>query len=183
MAETSRDKDNNVSLIQSDISVINFDAVAREWKKDRECTNDPASNDVLFEDKEKDCLVFIEFKNGKIESKERRNLHKKLYESLIVLADILEKPMGYIRNHVEYILVYNLGKNPNDGNSGVSESAGINSIGQTVAGYGGKEVILFKLDQFQTKKFVKDVHTYTAAEFQTKFLDRVCTRSAEECEN
>ena len=51
-----------------------------------------------------DVIVFIEFKNGKVNN---RNVKDKIRDSLLIFNDITEKNLTYTRNKAELIVVYN----------------------------------------------------------------------------
>jgi hypothetical protein len=52
-------------------------------------------------------LYFIEFKNGKIDDKIAHGLGRKIFDSLLILTDIIGKGISFTREDLNYILVYN----------------------------------------------------------------------------
>lgn len=61
-SEDFSNKDNPEYMTDCEYSVINFDEVTREYKRNNKINMDPKSNDALYIDYEN--LYFIEFKNG-----------------------------------------------------------------------------------------------------------------------
>ena len=51
--------------------------------------------------------VIFEFKNGKINDKQKYNVYQKIYESLLIFCDITGESISFCRDHAEFILVYN----------------------------------------------------------------------------
>ena len=113
LKETSYDKEHTVYMTESNLKVCNFDDV-KDWYVENKVplsNPNPKSNDALFFE-EKECF-FIEFKNGKIDSRVNFELNKKIYDSLFILFDLeyLDKneekvnSISYTREHMNYILV------------------------------------------------------------------------------
>lgn len=159
LRKTSKDKnhkDNIDFMTQSRLSVINFDAVAREYAKIHHLKVLPTSNDAVFIDCDK--IIFIEFKNGIMSKEERIKLKEKIYDSVLMLLDILDQKINYSREHIQYILVYNSEKNSRV------------SIGKAIAKMAGKHFVELGLDKF--KGFcAQDVYTYTKEEFEQEFVN------------
>ena len=159
LRKTSKDKnhkDNIDFMTNSKLSVVNFDAVAREYARKHNLKFLPTSNDAVFIDR--DNIIFIEFKNGIISKEERVKIKEKIYDSVLMLLDILDEKIIYGRNNIKYILVYN-----NEKNSRVA-------IGKSIAKMAGNHFVELGLDKF--KGFcLKDVYTYTKEEFEQEFVN------------
>lgn len=184
MKAASYDDDNKEYLTDScpgdidyaSIRVINFDKVRGEYwsllkQADKnsgspQITNEtPLSNDALFLTAQ-DILVFVEFKNGKLGFISKRtnkfiddwdakfDLHAKVYDSVAILTDIIEKTVSYTREYVEYVLVYNEEKN---------------SYKEKISSYFEDKATVPKV-RFGLERFkgylLKDVHTYTPSQFE-----------------
>ena len=85
-------------------------------------------------------------------------IKEKIYDSVTILLEIIEKDFKFLRKNFSYILVYNEEKNNSKEKikSNVSKKAGTN-------------VIKFGLNKFKGY-FFKNVYTYTVKEFENEFL-------------
>lgn len=111
LKETSMD-DSDPSAVsymtESSLEVINFDQVKRRYTNALGLSeNNAASVDAVIPFSQH--IAFVEFKNGKVNN---RNVKDKLRDSLLLFLDITGKTAAYARNHLDFILVYNLEKNP-----------------------------------------------------------------------
>lgn len=171
LKKTSLDKQGTVwnYMTQSELPVINFDKVKNEYVSDLHLATVPSSNDALYRDKE-GYYYFIEFKNGKVSSKKSHELQKKIYDSLLIFNDILDVGISYCRENVDYILVYNEEKNPEENNmSERSTPPSLVAIAGHFANKAGKSFVRFGLEPFERMYFRK-VNTYTEREFEEKFV-------------
>ena len=50
---------------------------------------------------------FFEFKNGTIDIKENVNIFNKIYDSMLVFLETVNKHIDYSRNNIVYVLVFN----------------------------------------------------------------------------
>lgn len=159
LRKTSKDKNHKDTvdfMTQSKLSVVNFDAVAREYAKTHHLKMLPTSNDAVFIDDNK--IIFIEFKNGIMSKEERLKIKEKIYDSVLMLMDILDKKISYSRENIQYILVYNSEKNSRV------------AIGKSIAKMAGNHFVELGLAKF--KGFcLKDVYTFTKEEFKRAFVD------------
>lgn len=160
-------QDASDSMIDYQDSVINFDKVKINYCESYG-SSDKASQsvDVLILNKQ-DKIVFIEFKNGKINNRDKKSrLKSKLRDSILIFNDVNKLELDFSRNNVEYILVYNQAEN----RSSVSEQNGaeitdsLRDIQQSFAKKAGEEFVYFGLDVLK-QVFNLDVHTYTKTEF------------------
>lgn len=144
----------------------------------------PDSNDALI-CKNDGRYVFIEFKNGKIvrnksnetvvKAKVQYKLMEKCYDSVLLLCDIIKKDISWMRENVEYVLVYNEQKNTFSPSNPDSVEPSLKVISDNVFANAGMEEIRFGVGKF--RKFIfSDVHTYTEKEFET-FLCRIVDNS------
>lgn len=159
LKKTSKDNNhkNNIEyMTNSKLPVINFDKVAKAYAREHNLKILLTSNDAVFLD-ENSNAIFIEFKNGNISKEELDNVKQKLYESVLMLLDILDEKISYSRDNIRYILVYN----------GVKNSRV--SIGTHIAQKAGNHFIEFGLSRFKGL-CLKDIYTYTKEEFEEKFV-------------
>lgn len=171
LKETSKDKINEEFMTESQIEAIDFDQVKLDYSRKFNLKNIPKSNDAL-------CKIFgefyfIEFKNGKINS---RDLWKKIYDSVFILSDINGVSLSEIKKKISYILVYNEEKinkekaNHKNPNRRISNSKSYGKILKTVTKMGEKEVDYFRVREFFENYCFKKVHTYSKEEFNKKFF-------------
>ena len=121
LKETSAYKQGNTKyyMTESDLLVKNFDKVVgtycRAKRIDKVKSNDALlynidsidENSIITETK----FLFVEFKSGNINQKECDSIHSKLCCSCDMLKNIIEEVDDiYLRNYVDYILVYDLSK-------------------------------------------------------------------------
>lgn len=164
MRVVSYDDKNNISMVDSQMEVIDFDKVKEAYIKSLRLTDTPSSNDALvLEDRGR--IFFVEFKNGNLQ-KESFKLGKKIYDSVLIFTDLTGHPISEMRKSVEYVLVYNETANPpKPPKKKTNEEKERNVLGSELMKLGGEELILFGLDKFQNYCF-KAVHTYTVSEFK-----------------
>ena len=168
--ETSKDNHDGVTLFMTmlEIPVINFDGVKDAYIFGLHLTESPKSNDAL-------CILsdgtylFIEFKNGYIDKKKVFDIRGKIYDSLLIFSDIINEGISSFRNNMDYILVYNEDRNPEEEQDTspteqIQESKSRLEIGIRLSKLGGKNHIRFGLDRFQSFCF-RNVFTYTVEEF------------------
>lgn len=182
------DKNNPVNMVDADkdISkdiVIDFDdvktAFCRKFNKSNEVFK---SADALLYSKTKNKLIFVEFKNGKV-----RDVKTKLKDSLLVLSNILDVNLGFCREHLEYIVVYNYEKNKKYVEQGKdkyrkeeqnkSQSLSkeyIEGFVKPLFRLAKDEIILWDLELMKDI-CVSEVHTYTVNEF-VKYYSKNCTK-------
>ena len=173
LKETSKDmsnKDKTLYMTESLKSVVNFDDVKSAYVKNLCISEIPKSNDALFIN-DRNNLVFVEFKNGFMGKPEKKfAVRKKIYDSIIILTDILNVGISRLRDNMEYILVYNEEDNRNENDvmekkSIIQSSKSFDSIAKKFSSYAKKEYVCFGVKIFENYCFHK-VHTYTEAEFE-----------------
>lgn len=164
-----RDDRTVVYMSESTIQAVNFDKVKEEYVKSLKLSEVPKSNDALMVDKN-NKLIFIEFKNGYMDKAKQFAVRKKIYDSVLIFADIVSTRISDMRTYIEYILVYN--GDVNDNNPDIIEkkthiqpSASFNSFAKGVSSLAKEEYVLFGVKLFENYCF-KKVHTYTEKEFE-----------------
>lgn len=190
----SYDKDNEVSMIvDRTIPVYNFDDLTMKYVSIRMHRSQiPPSDDALYIDA--NHFAFIEFKNGCVDNKQKNQISKKIYSSLLLLFDLAENVqkvridfipnISYSRDNIDFILVYNEGKNSQETKAG-GKSKGLKKtsetpqpslkrmeIYQSIANNANQEIIRFGLSFYKGYVF-KNVHTYTDKEFKMMFIDKI----------
>ncbi len=178
LKETSADKRDATScayMTESGKPAVDFDLVKKKYVENLGLSVVPMSNDALF-----DCgngrVVFVEFKNGRIGKKERFDIRKKIYDSVLIYSDITKSCISSMREEVEYILVYNEGLHfgESDGSEKVTDyvqdSASFDNFAKNVSALAKKKFDKFSLRMFENYCFSK-VHAFTEAEFEKYLAD------------
>ena len=105
LLETSKDKAKKETMMDSEIEVINFDTIKDSYVQLFKIEKINSNDALIIRDDE---YLFIEFKNGKIrDTKDVFEIYSKIYDSLIILSNILEKTLIELKDRVSYILVFN----------------------------------------------------------------------------
>lgn len=116
-------------------------------------------------------LVFVEFKNGFMDKKSKFAIQKKIYDSIVILTDILDQGISHLKDHMEYILVYNESVNAAEQDVmkkkkyAVQHSESYRAFTKSVSKLAKNEYIYFGIDFFENYCFRK-VHTYSKEEFE-----------------
>lgn len=169
LKKASKDITNGKYMSESDIKVINFDKIPNEYSRGKGWNGIPKSNDALYIDI-KGKWYFIEFKNGTVD---KGDIYRKIYDSLVILIELKIIPdIEYVRENIDYILVYNeekYGKIPN------SEARNTNY--NYIMRLAKQEKKLFDIDKFE-KYLFNETHTYTEEVFQNNFVK---VKESEEC--
>ena len=173
--ETSYDKDGEEPgyMTDSQIQVINFDKVKDCYIKNLALSNTPCSNDALYFGKD-NKIFFVEFKNGVLDERPRRNFNlcKKIYDSLLIFNDIVNKNISFCRKNLYFILVYNESKNRREACKTEQEESSKAIISKKIHKKAKKKFVRFGLDRFE-KLYFKEVFTYTESEFEDAFLSQI----------
>ncbi|MCL2164912.1 MAG: hypothetical protein FWH55_11100 [Oscillospiraceae bacterium] len=174
LKETSKDNHDgsDIYMTQSSLSVVNFDAVKDEYIRDLGVPEAPASNDALYLSDDGE-YYFIEFKNGYIDTNKRFEIRLKIFDSLLLFTDIAGKSVSFTRKNMNYILVYNEGRNvPEEINGGVQVSLSREKISRYfIENRARKKYIRFNLERFE-KLYFKGVYTYNQEYFETEFVSK-----------
>ena len=156
LKETSIDKheQNKVTyMTDSDRDAVNFDNVKEAYIENLGVHEVPKSNDALFLNN-RDDLVFVEFKNGFMDNAKKYAVRKKIYDSIIILTDILDKGVSHLRDHMEYILVYNESVNAgekdvlNKNEAVVQHSEAFDYFAKSVGKMANEEYVCFGIKLF-----------------------------------
>ena len=168
LKELSKDDSNNDKIefmTESEIEVIDFDSVKTKYTNELQLSEETAKSvDALTETC--DGLAFVEFKNGNMKN-EKAKVKEKIRDSLLLFCDITNKTVSYTREKMDFVLVYNIEKNPlpnQVAKNEVRDSVSREAIAKYFLSMANKELIRFDLERFQTLYF-KNVHTYSKAEF------------------
>lgn len=150
--KTSKDGDNVEYMTESEVTVINFDAVKEAYFKSfgSHINVCPCSVDALVL-QNNGRWAFIEFKNGVIDSKERRNIRLKIKSSLLILCDIVKVNLDFTREKLDLYLIYNHDKN----------NSSREKINDSVAVHAGEEPPRFKYLKMYENVFFKNVQSYS----------------------
>ena len=172
ISKDNSDSENIQYMVNSTQEAVNFDLVKRKYtNRLGHSEEDAASVDAITQLKD-GALSFIEFKNGKVSSREIKH---KIRDSLLIFFDIVKRNADFSRNYMDFVLVYNSQKNPppNQLKKGkLQEAPSRITIGNYFLNKADKELILFDLERYQGLYF-RRVHTYTAEKFQEKLADFV----------
>jgi hypothetical protein len=109
----SWDDANNEYLSEIEEKACDFDAVKMDYCKELLLDYYFKSNDMLFIN-ENEELYFVEFKNGQLDRNKLAEIEYKIYDSLLIILDILDKTLRFSRDKIHYALVYNSEKNTNE---------------------------------------------------------------------
>ena len=103
----SMDTSNNKALVDDNSKIINFDMVTKKYSTQNLIKNNyPQSIDSLYINENIDAIFFIEFKNKhKIE---KVGIKNKIYSSVYILMDIFNLTTDFVRDNIQFILVYML---------------------------------------------------------------------------
>lgn len=172
----SLDKSRGVSMTESTVRGIDFDAVKENyaayfevpvrWPDGTENEQYPSSVDAVLEWQYN--TYFIEFKNGKFDAD---NIRNKAEDSLLIYQHLIDAPMNF--DNCVFILVYNeddVGDIVNhDKTHFVQVSPTRDLIHKVCIRRSGKEFIRFGLDYL--KMYYGEVHTYDVEEFENFLKD------------
>lgn len=170
----NHDQNHITYMTDSQREAVNFDGVKRAYIKNLALSEEPKSNDALFLDKE-NKLIFVEFKNGFMDSSKKFAVRKKIYDSLLILTDILDMGISHLRDEMEYILVYNEQVNEKEKEvlkkkTWIQPSEAFDNFAKNLSKMANTEYVCFGIKIFENYCF-KNVHTYTEAEFETYLAD------------
>ena len=159
LEKASLDNSNEKNMSHSQIKVINFDKIPKEYAKKHNIPKLPTSNDALYISSDNKWF-FIEFKNGSIDKAEFR----KIYDSLLMLLELeIIENLDFSRENIYYILVYN-----SDKKAKIPETQSMRKNTGYLYGLAKTEKRLFDIRKFE-KLLFKEAHTYTIELFKEKF--------------
>ena len=161
LKRASMDTTNQKPMCESYLKVVNFDRIPNVYARGKGWSGVPKSNDALYVDT-RGKWFFIEFKNGTVE---KDDIYRKLYDSLIILMEWKIIPdVNFVRENINYILVYNEGKYGKAQKSAAREQ-NYNYFMKLAQ----QEERLFEIDKFEKYLFNK-THTYTKRQFEEFFV-------------
>lgn len=161
MKKASYDESNAEYMSDSSLKVINFDKIPAEYLHGKGWANMPTSNDALYISTDQNWY-FIEFKNGSID---KAVLYRKIYDSFLILIDMGMIPdIQFVRDHIQYILVYNSEKYPL---FPVSQNRDVNY--SYIMRLSQREKKLFGVEKLE-EYLLKETHTYTKELFEKNFV-------------
>lgn len=176
LKETSLDNrniGNTFYMTNSKRKAIDFDMVKEKYMKPLCLTEIPKSNDALFIT-QNGRIVFIEFKNGRINSATKYEIWNKIYDSVIILTDILNIRISELKEELDYILVYNEAansKNPEiQQKNDILNSSSFTELLNKISDYAKEEHICFGVRKFKNY-FFRNVHTFSQYEFEKYLRD------------
>lgn len=163
LKEISKDtssKTSPVFMVDFYDEVIDYDKFIEDYflYSHCECKGPPPSVDGLC--KIDDTWCFIEFKNGKINQKEKRGIHSKIGHSLLILLKNENIQISETCEDILFILVYNEEKN-----SGTILSPSEKYMKKFILDRANKQIIRYDLEKYK-KIYFKDVFTFTQDEFK-----------------
>lgn len=174
LKKASKDNAKGAFMTESQIEVIDFDKMPNEFSRGKGWNSVPKSNDALYIS-DKDEWTFIEFKNGEVHKDE---IYRKLYDSILMLIQMEFVPsFQFVRDNVGYILVYNsekYGKN--------EKPKSLSEINDYTLRRAKTEKKLFDVKNFEGY-LLKETHTYSAEEFEEKFVKIIEDEERQEKEN
>ena len=167
LRETSKD-DSDPNDIQymtsSETEVVNFDLVKRCYVNGFDLSEDTITSVDAIVPLE-DRILFVEFKNGKVNN---RNIKDKARDSLLVFLEIIGKNMAFSRSNIDFIVVYNLEKNPlprQVQKGQLQDTPSRVSIADHFMGKARKEFICFDLERYE-RLYFRNIHTYSKERFE-----------------
>lgn len=120
------------------------------------------------EQKRADYILYwkpnIEFKNGQVNN---RNIKDKARDSLLVFLEIIGENIAFSRSNIDFIVVYNLEKNPlpkQVQKGQLQETPSRVSIADHFMGKARKEFICFDLERYE-RLYYRNIHTYSKERF------------------
>lgn len=156
LKETSLDSSAGVYMTESEMEVIGFDYVKTAYANSFSMSEEYAASVDAIIERDSAIEYFVEFKNGKVEPKTKRNIKDKAKDSLLIVSDLCGITVSNTRNSAIFILVYNEEKNRQGHQCG--------GIQKHVMELGNEELIRFDLEKL--KLYFKEVHTYNENEFE-----------------
>jgi hypothetical protein len=140
--------------------VVNIDKFKNDFVKKMGLNRVPMSCDAL-------CMIspseffLIEFKNGVIDDLKNYEIKVKIFETLLILTEKLNKTIQFTRDHVTFVLVYN---------EAVLQKFYIHKKVFSRTSDFKVDMGLGRLE----KIYFKSVNVYSKAEFETHFVSRYC---------
>jgi hypothetical protein len=160
--EKARPMGRGVFMTSSQAKVVNFDKFKESVVKKYALKDSPNSCDAFYMQSENEWFL-IEFKNGKIDKEMVFQIRGKIFQSLLLLTEKLDKTIGFTREKLTFILVYNEDKN--------RDIEARREIGKSMYKLANSQFFPFGLDGFETLYF-KRVHEWNKKEFDSNFVEK-----------
>jgi hypothetical protein len=163
----SKDTAKNAYMTSCKKNIVKVDKFKDAFIKNMSLTSAPKSCDAL-------CMVstdeffMIEFKNGVIDALKNYEIKVKIFESLLMLSERFSRTTEFMRERMNFILVYN--ENIKHGENQY-EDTGKQDIKNRMSKLAKIHIIRFGLSHFK-KLYFKDVFTYSKKEFEDKFISK-----------
>lgn len=158
-----------VFMTSSTKPCFSFDDIKSDFAVKNNISQQPRSADALFINDKKDYVAFIEFKNGTLNPKEVFEIHEKMYCCSVILSNIIKKPTDFIKENIDFYIVYNGQKN----SAGITPSPSRDIIAKSISGLAHRKIVEFNVGKFERFLFRK-VYTYTEEEFERLFVRKYC---------
>ncbi|MDR3174102.1 MAG: hypothetical protein LBU19_07625 [Treponema sp.] len=164
LSEDSDERDKpsgrGIFMTSSKKQAVNFDKFKQSIAAKYALRNSPNSCDALYMRSETEWFL-IEFKNGRIDEEKIFQIRGKIFQSLLLLTEKLDKTISFTRENLNFILVYN-------------ENTARIDIGKSLYKLAGNsEFFPFGLDGLQ-RLYFKEVHVWTMQEFGSNFVEKYC---------
>jgi MoaA/NifB/PqqE/SkfB family radical SAM enzyme len=158
--EEANPKGRGVFMTPSQERVVNFDTFKKSIAAKFALKDSPKSCDALYMPAENEWFL-IEFKNGSIDREKVFQIRRKIFESLLLLTEKLDKTICFTRENLSFILVYN-------------ETIPRIEIGKSLSNLAGNSQFFpFGLDSFK-KLYFKEVYVWNKKEFDSNFVEKYC---------
>lgn len=172
LKETSKDDHDGTVCYVTDLMlpVVNFDTVKKKYVQGLKLSEFPASNDAFYVSNDGE-MYFIEFKAGKVEEKIHQ-IRRKIFDSLLILTDIISAGVSSTRQNLSFILVYIEAKNPitETEREKMQNSPSRTKIDEYFVEKKARgNFIRFGLKRFE-KLYFKNVFTVTKEKFENDFV-------------
>ena len=166
--DISFDEDHDEYMTDSKILAYDFDKIKGEYTRNLHRTeNGIASVDAILFLKEKERVLFIEFKNGKNYS--AKDLCNKMRDSLLIYCDISNEHIRSTRNNAEFVVVFNRNNKPIRKEEilfeQVQESESRDNIKDYLLSKANREYVRWGLEKYIGIYF-DAVHTYDQEAFE-----------------
>jgi hypothetical protein len=164
-SEDSDEKENpqgrGVFMTSSQKKVVNFDKFKESVAAKYRLRKSPNSCDVLYRHTE-NAWFLIEFKNGKIDKEKIFQIRGKVFQSLLLFTEKVDKTICFTRENLSFILVYN-------------ENTARIAIGKSLSRLGNSEFVPFGLLESLQRLYFREVYVWNKKEFDSNFVEKYCT--------
>jgi hypothetical protein len=152
-------------MTSSKKQAVNFDKFKGCIAAKHKVNNCPNSCDALYMQSESEWFL-IEFKNGTIDEKKIFQVRGKIFQSLLLLTEKLDKTICFTREKLNFVFVYNEDK--------ADENTARTKIGKSLYALGKSKFFPFGLEGLQ-RLYFKEVYVWNKAEFDSNFVKKYCS--------